>query len=68
VCEDAALYADPDEPGAWNDAINLLEQDQTARAALLDRGRRRAAVFQWRESARQLMAIIEGVLTKPVRN
>lgn len=62
VCEDAALYADPDKPGAWSDAINLLEQDQAARAALVDKGRRRAAVFKWRESARQLMSIIEQVL------
>ena len=62
VCENAVFYADPDKPAAWSDAINLLEQDPAARAALVDKGRRRAAVFKWRESARQLMAIIEELL------
>ncbi len=62
VCVDAALYADPDDPGAWNNAIDLLEQDPAARAGLIDKGRRRASIFQWRASARQLMSIIQEAL------
>jgi glycosyltransferase involved in cell wall biosynthesis len=67
VCDDAALYADPENPGAWRDAINLLEQDPAARASLVDKGRHRASAFKWQESARQLMTIIKEVLAEPGR-
>jgi glycosyltransferase involved in cell wall biosynthesis len=53
------FYADPDNPEAWGDAIDLLERDPVARADLIDKGRRRASVFRWGASARQLMTIIE---------
>jgi glycosyltransferase involved in cell wall biosynthesis len=62
VCGDAALYADPDNPGEWSSAINLLEQDPAIRASLVDRGRGRASTFKWSVSARQLMIIVEDIL------
>ena len=59
VCSDAVLYARPDNPEEWSNAIDLLEQDPVAKAGLVDKGRRRASIFKWSASARQLMTIIE---------
>lgn len=60
VCRDAVFYADPDNPKEWSDAIDEMEQNSVARAGLVDKGLRRASVFKWSASARQLMTIIEG--------
>jgi len=62
VCEEAALYADPDSTTAWSSAIELLERDPATRASFVDNSRRRASTFKWSTSARQLMAIIQDVL------
>ena len=62
VCSEAVLYADPENPEQWSNAIDLLEQDLATRASLVDRGRRRAATFKWSVSARQLMTIVEDIL------
>jgi len=50
---DSAAYVDPDDADAWAAAIEPLIADSTARAAIVERGRRRAAHFTWAETARQ---------------
>jgi len=45
VAGDAAVYADPDEPGALAAAIRSLANDPTRRAALAEAGRARARSF-----------------------
>jgi glycosyltransferase involved in cell wall biosynthesis len=62
VCNEAVLYADPDNATAWSNAVELLERDPTTRASFIDKGRRRASAFKWSTSARQLMSIIQDVL------
>jgi len=45
VCDDGALYADPDNIPELASAIRLLAMDETRRAALVEAGRRRAEMF-----------------------
>lgn len=51
VCGDAARYADPDEPAAWQAALADLP-----RAQLVAAGRMRAANFTWARAGRDLLA------------
>jgi glycosyltransferase involved in cell wall biosynthesis len=60
TCGDAALYVDPyggDEPVAL--ALAAVASDPTLRTELARRGRRRAAEFSWRASARAHVAAYE---------
>jgi len=50
---DAALLVDPDDPGAWREALARVLAGGAERERLVERGRRRAARFSWRETARR---------------
>jgi glycosyltransferase involved in cell wall biosynthesis len=52
VCGDAALYADPHDPGSLAAAITRIARDPQLRGDLADRGHRRAELFSWRRCAR----------------
>lgn len=63
VCGDAALFAAPTAPAAWLTHFDRLAADAALRAALIARGRRRAARFRWSDAARaylDLMARVDG--------
>lgn len=63
VCGDAALFADPDDLGAWVEAIDRLRREPGLRDALVAKGRARAALYSWRGIALiylQIMAEIDG--------
>ena len=62
VAGDAALYADPAEPGAVAAAVLALAQDATRRAALATTGRARAETFGAPEAARRLVAFRDAAL------
>ncbi len=62
VVGDAALCADPDEPGALADALLALARDPGRRAALFDAGRARAAVFDAPHAIARLRAFRAAVL------
>jgi glycosyltransferase involved in cell wall biosynthesis len=49
---DAVIYADPDDGDRWRDAIIGLSANENLRAAMAAKGRKRAALFSWRRSAR----------------
>jgi len=49
---DAVIYADPDDGDRWRDAIIGLSANAGLRAAMAAKGRKRAALFSWRRSAR----------------
>lgn len=51
VCGDAALYADPDEPTAWREAIARLPRE-----ALVAAGHARAARYTWARAGQALLA------------
>ena len=62
VCGDGAIYAGPDDPGAWISAIDRLRLDASMRTDLIRRGYARAAHYSWRSTAEtylDLMAHID---------
>lgn len=63
VCGEAAIYAAPDDPGAWVEAILALAGDSAARDARIEAGRRHAAGFTWRGAAARLIAILHPFFT-----
>jgi glycosyltransferase involved in cell wall biosynthesis len=65
VCGDAALYAPADNAGAWTQAIRRVADDQGERTAMVKAGLRRASLYRWEDSARQLLALIEEVAACP---
>jgi glycosyltransferase involved in cell wall biosynthesis len=52
VCGEAARYVDPRDPAGLAGALAELAGDAELRRDLSERGRRRAAEFSWRRSAR----------------
>ncbi|HEY6396254.1 MAG TPA: glycosyltransferase family 1 protein [Solirubrobacteraceae bacterium] len=60
---DAALLADPDDPGGFAEAILAAACDATLRAQLVAAGRRRAAMFPWSATAELTDAAIGDLLT-----
>lgn len=68
VCGEAALYAEPDDPGAWRDQIVRLARDAGLRARLAGAGKARAKRFSWRTSAAlflEAMAAVDSAGGKP---
>jgi len=61
VCGDAALYADPETPADWVQAILKTTQLSEFRADLVRRGQDRAARFTWRRAAERLLNVIDAV-------
>ena len=60
IAGDAALTFDPLDAGAIAAALEtLLTEDAAARAARIERGRRRAALFSWPDHARGIVKLLE---------
>ena len=60
IAGDAALTFDPLDAGAIAAALEaLLTEDPAARAARIERGRRRAALFSWPDHARGIAKLLE---------
>jgi glycosyltransferase involved in cell wall biosynthesis len=57
VCGDAALIASPDEPDAWLDQLDALE-DPAVRAAVIATGRERASRYTWRSAGQALLGLL----------
>ena len=53
VCGDAAVYADPDDPAAWQAALATLPRE-----ALIAAGRSHAARYTWASAGRNLLAAL----------
>lgn len=58
VCGQAAIFADPDSPDMWIEAVQRLQHSETARARLIASGRQRAARFTWRAIAETYLALM----------
>ena len=56
-CGDAALMASPDEPDAWLDQLDVLE-DPAVRAAVIATGRERASRYTWRSAGQALLGLL----------
>lgn len=61
ICSDAALYAGPDDPGAWIKAIAQLQDNADFRGTLIEKGRMRAAQFSWRNIAESYLKLMRRV-------
>ena len=59
---DAALLANPDDADEFGEAVLSAATDHSSRAALIERGLRRAAAFPWSRTAATLDAAIDRVL------
>jgi len=60
VCGDAAIYFDPRDASALAAQLRRLLGDAALRADLRQRGLQRAATLSWTNSARALMALLDG--------
>jgi glycosyltransferase involved in cell wall biosynthesis len=58
TCGDAALLADPDDPGAFAEAVVLAACDERLREPLIAAGRLRAVRFPWSRTAVLTDAVI----------
>ncbi len=61
VCGEAALYAQPDDPGEWATRISDLAGSSALRNQRADCGLRQAARFTWRNSAITLAAVLSQI-------
>jgi len=64
VCEDAALFAPPDDPDAWFDRFMQLAASEALRLEMTARGKARAAAYSWRATAMrylQAMGAADGI-------
>lgn len=62
VCGDAAVYAHPERPGEWVDAIEKMATDEAFRQSQIQLGHERAASFTWKNAATRLIAELETIL------
>lgn len=61
-CGDAAVLADPGNPSAFADAIDMVLCDQTFRKELIYKGLERAKAFSWERAGRQTLEIYRSLL------
>jgi glycosyltransferase involved in cell wall biosynthesis len=59
VAGDAALLVDPQDDGAWTDALERVLREEDLREKLVSRGLKRAAGFTWERCARETLAVLE---------
>ncbi len=57
VAGDAAIYAPPERPESWADAVAEILSDEERRADLASRGRARSRRFDWRTTAGRTAAV-----------
>jgi len=60
VVGDAGILLDPNDAGAWADAVERIMQDGALREELSRKGLARAAQFTWERCARQTMRVLSG--------
>ncbi len=61
VTSDAALLVDPDDTDAMVSAMMKIRNDQRFRAEMVEKGKRRAALFSWKKTARMTLECYEAV-------
>jgi glycosyltransferase involved in cell wall biosynthesis len=61
VCGDAALFADPDDIGRWNNAVERIRSDPALRRCLIAAGFERARRYSWRQIAETYLELMHDV-------
>ncbi len=59
ICAEAVLYCDPYDISDIADKIRKMLLDVELRNKLIDRGRKRSTNFSWKDSARQIIRIMD---------
>jgi glycosyltransferase involved in cell wall biosynthesis len=67
VCGDAALYCNPADPADIAARLYQVVSDERLRRDLSNRGRARAATFQWSRAAERTLEALDHVLARSVR-
>ncbi len=67
VCGDAVLYADPQSPDAWREAVRILAEAPDQRSALGQAGRIQAARFSWANAAGALLDTLSTLPPPPAK-
>ncbi len=62
ICGDAALYCDPNDPASLAEAAGRLLGDAGLRDEMRLAGQARASQFSWRNTARGVFEVLQGVL------
>jgi glycosyltransferase involved in cell wall biosynthesis len=65
VCGEAAIFADPNQPNEWTDAMDMLAGNPKLCADLAQAGRARAAQFTWVKAAETMLQAIESAHNAP---
>jgi len=60
VCEDAALFAPPDDPEAWFDRFMQLGASEALRLRMTAKGKARASSYSWRATAMRYLQAMGG--------
>jgi glycosyltransferase involved in cell wall biosynthesis len=58
IVETAAVTFDPQSPQAFLDAMQAVVEDEALRSRLTEEGPRRAAEFSWKDTARNVLAVL----------
>ena len=58
VCGDAAVLLDPNNVGAWSDALTAIVREDATRGELRRKGLARAATLTWELAARRILSIV----------
>jgi glycosyltransferase involved in cell wall biosynthesis len=61
ICGGAALYADPDDAGAWRGAVARLRDSRAVRRQIIEQGFARAERYSWRAVAECYVALMAEV-------
>lgn len=68
VCGDAALYAAPNDPSAWTDALRRIADDHELRTKLKTNGSSQAKRYSWEKSASNLLETLRGQDIEPLKS
>lgn len=63
VCGDASVYVDPYDTDSIRDGLTTILNDQALRAELTRKGYERLAHFDWQQSTRKLVSLIDELVT-----
>ena len=67
VAGDAAILLDPEDVDAWTQAMLHLSRHTDERLRMCTASRKRAAQFDWKNSATSLLALYEEAAASPKR-
>jgi glycosyltransferase involved in cell wall biosynthesis len=59
IAGDAAIFASPEDPASFANAMARVHRDVDVRSDLEERGRKRSAMFSWERAAKETLVTYE---------